>query len=1296
MENIFSINNFNIIEDEENYYFFRSLEPGDLKDLENGTIKENDEYTRLRTDRERWEEEHPEEKPGWNSESKVSLEEMYSHIKMHYSLQTNCISLTSNANVARTYGESFSDKYVMIRVPKREMGEKVFNAGQYMLQEIERIVEQEKEKQNLPEDVIEDLKAIDEAKTSDEIKEIIKTRYKSKEGIDVSKAGLKKGITYRSLHARISSYQSLNEEQTLIKNKIIAKLTVLERKQAMKPLMTRASNNNLLIQTVGSAFSSSEQIYYGDIDGDRIKDISKQILDIFGLLQQVEGQDEKIVSELKREVIKFVNEKGQLNIPEDSQLKKEHNLKDDITIEEMYELTNGKVEFGIANSIVKNMFYLSKGQQEARELSEFLRNITNNNPKYERVIEYIENNGFEIEPKICTRQSNRGYRLSESVNLQLNQNEISLVSKIKSLTDEEQIEILERGGLSDTRGIITDTFSRIQRDEKISREEYYAGAIIDSYNWADIGVEEFTIEQRNDFLQKLQEKDCVTIYNKLKEAGISEKDISTYAINVASKQQLFDILNKENYIELIQQNKETLNQKLSIPQIETFLGYYDIEGTNIVLRDYQRNAVEKADKIFENKRFASVVLPTGAGKSFVALTELYEHRNEPMLYLAPQNEILEQMKDYIIEYVHGKKETIGKTKEEIIAEVFPNIKFETYSGLLAQRGKKTIKESYGFIVLDELHRTGAKEWEGKLNKLLKNQTQNTKVLGITATPVRDVDDRNMAIEMALKLGYTKEEIQNREHIAINMDLLDAIKLGLVVNPKIVNCEYTIKDDKRLENLFETINSMENEEEKKKAQAKYETLRKNIDKAEGIAEIFKQNIKSGGKYIVFIPVTDDGEIEDEDGNIIGKKNGKEKIAEYEQKLREYMKEAGISSKCYSMLGAYSDKENEAQLTAFENDDSENAKFMVVMNKANEGLHIKGLDGIVWFRPLDENSKILYLQQLGRAIYSEDPNNSTPEDKRPVVIDLVNNTFKVDIDKVLKENTEKDDLELLTLAVDWAKLHNGLPNIESSDKMEQRYAATLYRIANKYKKRLNLADKTQDQVEEILKKGSEIDLWDLEVTQKQMQKVNKTLEVPAFEIKGVLKDLIELEKKVEQGIKKSTIAKTIEIAKKLNQKGVNLDKITLSKIKNGKQQFILLREIEQKGIDIDKIIEEEGLDGGFDFGQKINALRRAYNGNGGYVITKKEKKEAVELGLISTTEKSMAGKTLDIAKKLRRRGVDFRKIQIIVSSNKKRHYILLNEIKQDGIDIQKIIEEEGLDGNFEFGRKIKNIRRAYKGR
>ena len=157
MEEMFDIEKFNVISDEENYYFFRSLEPGDIKDLEEGNIKdENGKYIRLRTDRERWEGTHS-IKPRWNAESTVTLEEMYNHIKMHYSLETNCISLSSNANVARTYGETFSDKYVMIKVPKKEMGQRVYNAGQYMLAEIDK-KQEERAKNPTIEQEIKDLR----------------------------------------------------------------------------------------------------------------------------------------------------------------------------------------------------------------------------------------------------------------------------------------------------------------------------------------------------------------------------------------------------------------------------------------------------------------------------------------------------------------------------------------------------------------------------------------------------------------------------------------------------------------------------------------------------------------------------------------------------------------------------------------------------------------------------------------------------------------------------------------------------------------------------------------------------------------------------------------------------------------------------------------------------------------------------------------------------------------------------------------------------------------------------------
>ena len=50
---MFDIEKFNVISDEENYYFFRSLKPGDVDDLEKGIIKDGENYQKLRTDRER-------------------------------------------------------------------------------------------------------------------------------------------------------------------------------------------------------------------------------------------------------------------------------------------------------------------------------------------------------------------------------------------------------------------------------------------------------------------------------------------------------------------------------------------------------------------------------------------------------------------------------------------------------------------------------------------------------------------------------------------------------------------------------------------------------------------------------------------------------------------------------------------------------------------------------------------------------------------------------------------------------------------------------------------------------------------------------------------------------------------------------------------------------------------------------------------------------------------------------------------------------------------------------------------
>ncbi len=307
MEELFRIENFNLISDEENYYFFRALNMADNQDLEKGIIvDENGKIVKIRTDRERCEEGGKEQTPKYDKNEPISLEQVYDHVKVHYRKDTNCISLSSNSNVAISYGRNFyKDRYVMIKVPKKEFGKNVINAGQYMLEEIEKKVNAYMETVNRNKKITEAFHKIENSQTTEEVRNIIKKRYTSKEKLNPNKAKPRKGIQYQSPVARVSDYQTLNEEQLLEKNKLIAKLSILEKIGNMPPMIPHTINNNRLIQTVGRAFASLELIHYGNIEKEEIIDVPKELVNAFALLQRIEDQD---VTALKRDVINFMNQ----------------------------------------------------------------------------------------------------------------------------------------------------------------------------------------------------------------------------------------------------------------------------------------------------------------------------------------------------------------------------------------------------------------------------------------------------------------------------------------------------------------------------------------------------------------------------------------------------------------------------------------------------------------------------------------------------------------------------------------------------------------------------------------------------------------------------------------------------------------------------------------------------------------------------------------------------------------------------------------------------------------------------
>ena len=128
--------------------------------------------------------------------------------------------------------------------------------------------------------------------------------------------------------------------------------------------------------------------------------------------------------------------------------------------------------------------------------------------------------------------------------------------------------------------------------------------------------------------------------------------------------------------------------------------------------------------------------------------------------------------------------------EKLVEDAFPNIEFTTYQALEQASDKEIAKMKANFIIFDEAHRSGAEKWWPKVQKIIKST--KAKVLAITATPERDVDEKDMMRDLALlpESGYTVREVRNKEYYAGNMPLLKAIEGGHITPPDVVhfNCK----------------------------------------------------------------------------------------------------------------------------------------------------------------------------------------------------------------------------------------------------------------------------------------------------------------------------------------------------------------------------------------------------------------------------------------------------------------------------------------------------------------------------
>lgn len=1181
---LFEMNKFNVLEDENYYYVYRALNKADHADALNHFYETKQDIKRIRTDRERYEEEHGKAK--YDKESEISLEEIYDHIKIHYLKETNCISLSTNANVSLDYGSNYFDEYAVIKVPKTGDQDLVY-AGDYMLFEVYLKIEEALQEKNIDKPTLNIINKIDDIENNNDILNIISVLCKHRN-------------FEKNIMSRFQNKQYFTPNQQLEYNKLIAKLTILEVTGIIPSIISENETNQSLLATIGGAFSSGEVIHYKDIPKDKFQYASKRMMNLFAIIQQLKEKhpDNEDVKNLESKVlemfnkgydIKNINNKIVFTNGTDTidchinsktspifyKKKLDNNL---LSIEEVYNITGGTINYTQAKIIIEFCYYLAQARREAYDYSDIITSITGNTNLSEMII----NETVPINNKIIDRINNNGYKICESVNLGIedkyanfysSSNQKKLIDLLFNFDDAELDKLLTDGGITLSYSII----NNIQKNNPTNKNEYYATSILDTIDFDKIYKnaisKEKVAEEKEKLSKSLGEYDISRLYQAFKNLDLSHEAISYYIFNLFLEKKFKgktfeEICNMSDIDKFIDENKAVFNVDVNMITLNKYLGIFEdmnyVENSNIILRDYQQRIKNEVDGIYSNdRRFAGVVLPTGGGKSFIAMAEMLERKDQKIIYLAPRVGILRNFKKNIVEYVAGldPEGLSDKELDAIVKDCFPYLELICYQSLTSTDEEKIASLNADFIIMDEIHHIGGKSWNKCIKKLLDNNP-NSQVLGISATPERDeyeelegedyfdMHNGDMMKAMAAYLdNYTPTELMQKRYLACDINVIDAIQEGYVVCPNIVSYDYYLDTTDEYNKTLSLFKGLKDPHAKAEARQEIEKMLSavNSSKLEGENKIIEEYLTvKDGKYILFLP---------------------RKPREYEGTTDEYFEEMidNFKTTIYNIdkdphieyiHSGQSKSTIEESMQRFETDNSDHMKILVAVDMLNEGVHLPNLNGSFNQRKIDENHLILSLQHLGRVIYALDPNKELTKSDIPVVFDKYNNYMNLDFDRLVNKKTITSDLEKLKDAIFWIDKYGRIPNVESTNKQEQKKAVTLLKVRKKYLKyktdnldEHNLNDYEKYNVEEILKICDQYNIWNMNIGTITNEKIREIERINIFNVSAKQQSFLEACNRIKEiagpeALKTSDrIDLYMKIADVLTENGVILSPTTI---------------------------------------------------------------------------------------------------------------------------------------------------------
>lgn len=359
----------------------------------------------------------------------------------------------------------------------------------------------------------------------------------------------------------------------------------------------------------------------------------------------------------------------------------------------------------------------------------------------------------------------------------------------------------------------------------------------------------------------------------------------------------------------------------------------------IKLYRHNYDAYLKAEKMLEKNGRAAIIHPTGTGKSFIGFAFAEAHPEETFLWISPSEYI------YKIQLQHVGKETTFE---------FSNIVFHTYAWLLYHQDA-FLKLTADYIVLDEFHRAGARKWGVAVGELIKAKP-SAKLLGFSATNIRYLDARRDIADELFK-GC----------VASYMELSEAMGRRILPVPIYVISLYSHEHQLKLyENHIRRIRNRMQREESSQI---FEKLRRCLEKALGIPEIFQKHLTNHNVKLLLFCTSKDH-------------------------LMKMVSEAPVWFHLIDpyphIYTVYSDNpEADEEFDKFQNDHSRHLRLLYCIDMLNEGVHVDDVDGVVLLRPT--SSPTVYRQQIGRAL-------AAGRTKTPIIFDFVNNfnsLYNIDI-------------------------------------------------------------------------------------------------------------------------------------------------------------------------------------------------------------------------------------------------------------------------------------------------------------